>query len=125
MSNTRSSTNLIILTSDFIFCIWFFCELFWGNWNIAILRGIFYAVQGFLLLYFTLDILIGWISPRHKDTFLIYLFSLVIKLWLFAVILFGMLEHPVFCLFLYAGLMIVVSVMILFNDIWHGTFKDI
>ena len=122
MLKSRSLINLLVLIFDFSFCIYFFCSLFWGSWNELLLRAFFYFIQGCILMYFIIDMLRGHVSRHHENTVLIYLLSLVGKFWLFSAILMGLLKYPIFYLFLYSGLMIVISLVVVLNDKWHGKF---
>lgn len=120
----RSIVNICVLIVYYCFCIYYFTQLFWGHWNEEILRGVYYLGSALVTSYFIIDMMRDWVSVKHYHTTIVYFISTVIERFLFSIILFGGVNHPVFYLFLYNGLMIVVSLIILLNDFKHGNFKD-
>lgn len=116
-----SARNIVlIITQTGIYNLYLY-ELFWGNLNEIINRGMYYAVTALTLLFLTFEDILG-----HKCQFnIICKFSLIVNFILFAVTLFGLLKSPVLCLLLLNGSVFAISIMVLSIFKKHGYFtKD-
>lgn len=120
----RAITNLTVLAINYIIYNFYLYELFYGSWDKAEVKGLFYLVTGSVLFYFIIDMMRGWASILHYHTTLVYLFSLVITFWLFASLLTNSLHNGIFCLLLYNGLMTTLTITILINGKIYGQFKQ-
>lgn len=112
---------LIICYLLYIFCLW---ELFWGKWNIAVTKGIFYLFIALGMAYFEIDSMRGYTTISQYQINKIFQFSMIILFLIFALSMIGgVFKDSIFFIILYVGLNVFINIAILLNGFLHGTFK--
>ena len=119
----RSIINLCVLLITYSFYVLYQYELFWGSWNAAIAKGMFYGLTALGMGYFEFDTLRGYDTILQYHIGRIYYLSIAVLFFIFAISMIGYLNRPVFLILLYIGLMMVVTLAILLNFIIYGNFK--
>lgn len=112
---------LIMLVAGYNLYIY---ELFWGDWFILHTKGMYYAVAGSVMLYLTINDIIGHSTEIQFEIDIICKITLVINFIIFAVSLFDMLPNHRLYLYLFNGCIFVTSLMVLYSGCRHEIFKN-
>jgi len=99
-------------------------ELFFGTWEMRVIKGLFYLTTAIILSFLTYFDIFGYKSCSQFEINTICKFSLIINFLFFALTLYDILPNHRLYLYTFNGTILVASIAILYFGVKYETFED-
>jgi hypothetical protein len=123
----RGLINLVVLIFYMGCYNFYFYELLYGKWNLALAKGFYYFVTAAMLLYLFVGDVTGKRRDMHRQLSYISKLLVIVNFILFGLIYFAVIQntkYQIIYIFLLNGSIFVLSIMVLFTGLKHEVFKD-
>lgn len=114
--NMRAAFNIFLIGMYFIIVLAFFYELFWGELNEVISKGLFYGITSIFIIYFSIEASIANKKTTRFQTVIIFFCSLAIVALICSTAMLSILKTPVLYMILYPGLVIISTFFALHHE---------